>query len=208
MRSALSGMIFVITMALVSAAQSASQPATASLDAVLVKVQQTAQTTDADLARLHIDKWKTDIDQKQQLQQISTSLHKNLSVAVPDLVRGVQTSKGSVSTTFKLYHNLNVVYEYLNSLADAAAGLGKKEESDPLNRDAADLDSVRQELSNYIEQASVALELKARPVSTPTPVPVATPKRIVVDDDATGKPATPKKKKTSSPSPQPTASPK
>jgi hypothetical protein len=206
MKSALSGMMIVITMALACAAQNAPQPATASLDAVLVKVQQTAQTTDADLARLHIDKWKTDIEQKQQLQQISTSLHKNLSYAVPDLVRGVQTSKGSVSTTFKLYHNLNVVYEYLTSLADAAAGLGKKEESDPLNRDAAELDSVRQELSNYIEQASVALELKARPVATPTPAPVVAPKKIVVDDTP-AKSATPKKKKTSSPSPQPTASP-
>jgi hypothetical protein len=207
MKSAPSVVMFVLAAVLAGAAQSTPEPTTSGLDSVLAKVQQTAKTTDADLAQLHIDKWKTDNDQKAQLQQVSTSLHKNLTLAVPDLVREVQSGKGSVSATFKLYHNLNVVYEYLNSLADAASGLGRREESEPLNRDAATLDSVRQELSTYIEQAAVTLELKARPAPTPTPAPVAAPKKIVVDDDNSKKSATPKKKRTSTPAPHPTPTP-
>ncbi|HMF90897.1 MAG TPA: hypothetical protein VKL40_09650 [Candidatus Angelobacter sp.] len=209
MKRVTSAVMFVIAAALAAAAQSASQPPTTTtgLDSVLAKVQQTAKTTDADLFQLRIDRWKTDNEQKDQLQRVSASLHKNLTLAVPDLVREVQAGKGSVSATFKLYHNLNIVYEYLSSLADAAAGLGKKEESDPLNRDAAALDSLRQELSSYIEQASVALEAKARATPTPTPVPVATPQKMVIDEQPGKKTATPKKKKTSPTTPQPTPTP-
>jgi len=187
-------------------AQSAPGPVGTGLDSVLAKIQQTARTADADLVQLRIDKWKTDPENKAQLQQISTSLHKNLTTAVPDLIREVQTGKGSVSATFKLYHNVNVVYEYLNSLADAAASLGRKEEYDPLNRDAAELDSVRRQLSTYIEQAAVALEAKTRPTPTPVPTPLPTPKKIVIDDEPQ-KAATPKKKKTSTPTPKPTPTP-
>ncbi len=207
MKSALSAVMVVFLAAFASAAQNAP-PVTSGLDSVLAKVQQTAKTTDADLAQLRIDRWKIDSDQKAQLQQVSNSLHKNLTLAVPDLVREVQSGKGSVSATFKLYHNLNVVYEYLNSLADAASGFGKREEAEPLNRDAAALDSLRQELSTYIEQAAVALELKTRPVPTPAPTPVPTPKKIVIDNEPSSKPATAKKKKTSTPSPQPTPTPR
>ena len=78
---------------------------------------------------------KTDAEQKQQLQHIAESLQKSIANAVPVLVTNVQSSKGSVSTTFKLYHNLNVIYENLNYLADVAGGLGKKEEFDPLAAD-------------------------------------------------------------------------
>jgi len=209
MKRVTSAVIFVLAAALAAAAQSASQPATTTgLDSVLAKVQQTARTTDSDLLQLHIDRWKTDPENKSQLQQLSTSLHKNLTLAVPDLIREVQTGKGNVSATFKLYHNLNIVYEYLSSLADAATALGKRDESDPLSRDAAALDALRQELSTYIEQAAVALEAKARPTPTPTPVPVATPQKIVIDDQPGKKAASPKKKKTSPAAPQPTPTPK
>jgi hypothetical protein len=207
MKSALSAMTFVLAAMLAGRAQSTPEPVvTSGVDSVLSKIQQTAKSTDADLTQLRIDKWKTDPENKAQLQQISTSLHKNLTLAVPDLVREVQSGKGSVSATFKLYHNLNIVYEYLSSLADAATALGKKDESDSLNHDAAALDSARQDLSTYIEQAAVALEVKARPTPTPTPAPVATPKKIVIDDEPK-KSATPKKKRTSTPTPQPTPTP-
>ncbi|HKF20196.1 MAG TPA: hypothetical protein VKE93_01430 [Candidatus Angelobacter sp.] len=209
---ALSAMTFVLAVVLASAAQSTPEPAVNSgvnsgVDSVLAKIQQTAKSTDADLVQLRIDKWKTDPENRAQLQQVSTSLHKNLTLAVPDLLHQVESGKGSVSATFKLYHNLNIVYEYLSSLADAATALGRKEEADSLNHDAAALDSARQELSTYIEQAAVALEVKAKPTPTPTPAPVATPKKIVIDDEPK-KSATPKKKRTSTPTPQPTPTPR
>jgi hypothetical protein len=189
----------------VHAQASAAKPAPAppSLDSIGEEIQQVSQATNLDLGRLHIDRWKADSNQKTQYQQIADSLRKNLTYAVPDLLTDVRSSKGSVSSTFKLYHNLNVVYEYLNTLTDAAGSLGKGEEYDPLNKDAGDLDSARQHLSAYIEQAASNLETKAKAAAVPLPTvtPDPSPKKIIVDDAPTPKPVTTRKKKASVPQP-------
>jgi hypothetical protein len=204
----------VVYAMLLAAAQPqapASKPpaATPTLDAIMLEIQQATQAANLDLGRLRIDRWKTDANQKTQFQQMADSLRKNLTYAVPDLLVDVRSSRGSVSSTFKLYHNLNVVYEYLNTLVDAAGGMGKGEEYDPLNKDAADLDAARQHLSAYIEQAASSLESKAKAAAVPPAVatPQPTPKKIIVDDAPTPKPVTTKKKKTS-PSPQPASTPR
>src|SRR5215471_6387741 len=209
MKSALAVILFICSAALALTGQATRGPAPLAgspapdLDDILTRVQQASQATSGDLARLRSDKWKAESDQKDQLQKIADSLSRNLTKAVPGLIGEVQSSRGSVSTTFRLYHNINVVYEYLNSLTDAAGSVGRREDYDPLNRDASAVNSARQELSSYIEQAASTMEAKLRPTPTPTPAPQAeaTPRRIVVDDNHS-KGASPKKKKTSSPSPQ------
>jgi hypothetical protein len=144
-------------------APNAGQPA--DLNAVLMQVQQSTSSASADIGKLHVERWKTDADQKQQLQHIGESLQKSIANAVPVLVTNVQSSKGSVSATFKLYHNLNVIYENLNYLADVAGGLGKKEEFDPLAADCAALESARQSLSTYIAESAGRLEAANRQLS-------------------------------------------
>lgn len=181
-------------------------PAT-SLNAILAQIQQAVQATNTDISRLRIDKWKTDGDQKQQLRQVADSLQRNITNAVPGLISDVQASSGNVSTTFKLYHNLNVLYEFLIYMADAAGSLGKKEEYEPLASDASALDSARQALSTYIEQAALKLESVRQPVATPVQAQGATPtppKKVIIDDgDPPKQPVKPSKKKTSAASPQP-----
>jgi hypothetical protein len=217
MKSALAVTILALSGALAPAAQTshAASPAESapSLDAILLETQQAAQATNVDIARLKIEKWKADSSEKAQMQQVADSLHKNIAYAVPDLISDVRASHGSVSSTFKLYHNINVVFEYLSSLTDAAGGMGKSDEFESLTRDTSALDKARQDLSNYIEQAAAALESKARAATAstnaaPAATPQATPKKIVVDDASPHqKPATTRKKKTSAspltPSPTP-----
>src|SRR5262249_46369799 len=137
-----------------------AQPPSPSLDAIVAEIQQSTQNTNLDLGRLRIDRWKADANDKAQMQQLADSLRKNLTSAVPDLIADVRSSGGNVSSTFKLYHNLNVVYEYLDSLTSAASSMGKADESGPLNKDAAALDDARKHLSSYIEQAASNLESK------------------------------------------------
>jgi hypothetical protein len=134
-----------------------AQPA-ANLNAVLVQIQQATSATNLDIGKLRVEKWKTDPEQKQQLQHIADSLQKSMVNAIPVLISDVESSRGGVTASFKLYHNLNVIYENLNYLADVAGGLGKKEEFDPLAADCAALGSARQNLSIYIEQTAVKLE--------------------------------------------------
>lgn len=178
------------------------------LNQIIEQVQRTAMATNGDLGKLRIEKWKTDGDQKAQLQKVADSLQRNITYAVPGLISDVQNSHGSVSSTFRLYHNLNVVYEFLSSLADAAGSIGKQEEYQSLAADAAALDSARNSLSQYIEQAAASYESRARAPKPPEDVPA--PVRIIVDD-APVKPAKPTKKTTSKhlthPAPKPSPSP-
>ncbi|MBZ5508625.1 MAG: hypothetical protein LAO78_24460 [Acidobacteriia bacterium] len=189
-------------------------PAAADLNAVLLQVQQVTSSTSVNIGRLRIEKWKTDSEQKQQLQQVAESLQKNIATAVPGMVTDVQSSRGSVVTSFKLYHNLNVLYENLNYLADVAGSLGKKEEFEPLSADCAALESARKNLSIYIEQAAVRLESANRALTNSATqarqapgTPVTGKKVIVEDDQPAKKPAKPTKKRTSPPPASSAASP-
>ena len=137
-------------------------PPPTDLNAILLQIQQATSSANVNIGKLRIEKWKTDSQQKQQMQQVADSLQKNITNAVPGLISDVQTSRGGVLASFKLYHNLNVVYEFLSSMAEAAGAFGKKEEYQPLEGDATALDTVRQNLSTYIEQAAGKMEAANR----------------------------------------------
>jgi hypothetical protein len=177
--------------------QNQAAPQGPDLNAIVLQIQQATGSASIDIGKLRIEKWKTDSGQRQQLQQVADSLQKNIANAVPGLVNDVQSSRGGVVASFKLYHNLNVVYEFLSSLADAAGGLGKREEYEPLEKDAAALDTARQNLSIYIEQAAVKLEAANRSPAGTMPVQghpgtVVPGKKVVVIDDSD--PPPPKKR--------------
>lgn len=189
-----------------AAAQSAQSTQGVNLGAVLTQVQQAASSTNTDIGKLRMEKWKTDADQRQQLQHIADSLQKSITTAVPALVNDVQASRGAVSSTFKLYHNLNVIYENLNYLADVAGGLGKKEEFDPLAADCAAMEQARQSLSSYIEQSAGRLEAAARQAAQTQAAAAQTQvpgkKVVVINDDEPPKKATkPKAAKKKAPAP-------
>ncbi|MBZ5531458.1 MAG: hypothetical protein LAO20_08500 [Acidobacteriia bacterium] len=190
------------------AATSAKAPP--KLETVIGQIQKATLSMNANIARLRIEKWRTDADQKEQLQKLASSLQRNVTYAVPGLISDVQNSRGSVSSAFKLYHDVNVVYEYLSSLADAAGSLGRKEEYDPLAEDAAALDSAREGLSSYIEQTALVLETPPKPspnaVSSAEGESAGGGRKIIVEE-VSGKPAKPTKKKTSTSPAKPAATP-
>jgi hypothetical protein len=178
--------------------QAASQPAT-DLNTLLTNLQRVALSANADIGKLRIEKWKADSSQKEQMQQVADSLQRNISSAIPGLIGDVQAAPGSVSRTFKLYHNINVVYEFLNSLAEAAGAFGKREEYEPLANDASSLDHIRQNLSDYIEQKAAVLENPPKPATQAQAN--QGPKKIVIDDSGPPPKKTRKKKATAASTP-------
>ncbi len=197
--------------------QRQAPPQAPDLNAIVLQVQQATSSASVNIGKLRIEKWKTDSGQKQQLQQIADSLQKNIANAMPGLVNDVNGSKGSALASFKLYHNLNVLYEFLSGLADAAGSLGKREEYEPLATDAAAIDTARQNLSTYIEQTVAKLETANRPQAGTNPVQPHQPgaivpgRKVVVIDDTdsppTKKRAKSTKKKASTPPPAPASAP-
>ena len=181
-----------------------ASPVPANINTILTAVQQATNSASVDIGKLRVERWKTDPDQKQQLQHIGDSLQKSIANAVPALVADVQSSRGGVSASFKLYHNLNVIYENLNYLADVAGGLGKKEEFEPLSADCAALETARQNLSIYITESAGRLEAANRqPPANAAAPPIQVPgKKVVIindEDQPSKKAAKPTKKKTSPP---------
>jgi len=203
----------LVALSLSMAAQSAPvsqtrsanpQPApAANVNSILTELQRVSIAANGDIGHLRIDKWKTEGAQRQQMQQVADSLQRNLTTAIPGLISDVQAAPGSVSRTFKLYHDTNVVYEFLSSLAEATGAFGKKEEYDPLAADASALDNVRQKLSSYIEQSAAALENQVRQATAMQVQPKAPPKKVIIDDTTSSKTRKSTKKKTTTPPPNP-----
>jgi hypothetical protein len=209
MKTVLAAMI-VLSLGAGLAAQSPQPPATSQpvsspeLNAIIADVQRVALSANGDLGKLRIEKWKTDGEQKQQMQKVVESLQRNINNAIPGLISDLQADPNSVSKAFKLYHNMNVVYEFLSPLAEVTGTFGKKEEYEPLASDATNLDKVRQNISAYVEKTATTLDAQVKRAATPTaPQTTASqqPKKIIVDDDTPAK----KTKKTAKKKPASTA---
>src|SRR6185369_12903789 len=106
------------------------QPATtstsANLSATLPQLQRAAENARVDLARLRVDKWKADSSVKQQTSANIESNQRHLSGALPTLVTAAQQNPGSLNASFKLYRNVNVLYDVMGTVAESAGAFGGK----------------------------------------------------------------------------------
>lgn len=167
-------------------------PATPAADPVLMQLTQVAQAANADIARLRIDRWKTDGSSKQQAQNNADALQRNLQQALPGLVLAAQSAPADVGPKFKLYRNVDALYDVLTNLAQAASAFSKDEaDSQSLARDAQQLDTVRHQLADRLEAMTTerdaemanfraAQQRAASAAAQP-------PKKIVIDDNESPK---------------------
>ena len=155
---------------------------TRALNATLAELMRVAPAMNQDLAQLHpqgklhwVAFWRRDGAQK---AQIAAALRRNLQFAVPNLISETQAAGGSISTTFRLYKDLSVVSESLDSLLPPGSHEGKGELA-ALTNDLSDMNRIREELSAYIQQTAASFESKH-----PELVSSASgfPKRIIIDD--------------------------
>jgi hypothetical protein len=179
------------------AASTSASPVARDLNSTLLELMRAAPATNQDLAdlqqqggRLHwVTFWRGD---KAHKTQMTAALRRNLQFAVPNLIHDAQASGGSISTTFKLYKDLTVVCESLDSLLPPGSREGNNELT-ALSNDVSDMNRLREELSSYIQQTAAAIESQ-----NPQLVSSAgrSPKRIVVDDNIPEKPS-PRKRRPS-----------
>ena len=191
------------------------------LNTALIDLDRVSQATQNDIANMHVEKWKSGWkpgfmkgnSHQAEAQQAATSLQRNLAYALPELIHDVQNSRGSLSTTFKLYDDVSLVCEAVDSLINASEAAGKKNEAAPLGEDYSAFTRIRRSLSAYIQQASASWEnhgkapyaaLSAPPVQqTPRAAQSSGPrvvndqgvKKIIVDDTVPEKKPAPAAKK-------------
>jgi hypothetical protein len=150
------------------------------LNSALISLDRVSQATQSDIANLHVEKWKSGWkpgfmkgnSHQAEAQQAATSLQRNLRYALPELMHNVQNSRGSMSTTFKLYDDVSLVCEAVDSLINASEASGKKNEAASLTDDYSALTKVRRSLSAYIQQASASWENRGRAPSAAVSAPL------------------------------------
>jgi hypothetical protein len=136
------------------------------LNTALISLDRVSQATQNDIANMRVESWKSGWkpgfmkgnSHQAEAQQAATSLQRNLRYALPELVHNVQSSRGSMSTTFKLYDDVSLLCEAVDSLINASEAAGKKNEAAPLLDDYTALAKVRRSLSAYIQEASAQWE--------------------------------------------------
>lgn len=192
--------VFVLVFTAGLGSQSKPAPANApvpatvgDLNSSLAELSRVAPATDQDLANLHEGgklHWVAFWHRNQKVQE-ETSLRRNLRLAVPNLIHDTQTSGGSISTTFKLYNDLSIVCESLDSLLPPGSHRDKPELT-AVTRDLSDMNRIREELSSYIQRTAATLEAKHPELVSAGRFP----KRIIIDDNVPDKPS-PKRRRSS-----------
>jgi hypothetical protein len=183
------------------AAQTANSSATPySLATDLDRLQAAASQSALDIGHMRIDKWKTDGESKRQSQTNADSVQRNLTSALPELIQGVRTAPQDLNAQFKLYRNLNALYDVMASLTESTGAFGQKSDFQALGEQLQIIESIRRDLGDGLERLTSSTQnelnqLRTRVRTQQQPAAAATPpKKVVVDDTQPSKKATHKKK--------------
>jgi hypothetical protein len=173
------------------------------LNGILAQLNQTSTAMQVDLAKTRIERWKTDGSTKRQTQGNLDSIQRNLQSALPEIVSQVNNSPEDLAASFKLYRNLDALYDVFGSVVESAGAFGTKDEFQSLSTDMGGLENARRAMGERMQKLAGAKEdeltrLRAQ-VKTLTAAPPPPPKKIVVDDTEPA-PKKPAKKKTTKPS--------
>ena len=183
------GMCFAQTA--LSNSESASAPVSYSsvtqLNDLLADLQQTSQTTQLDLAKLRIEKWKTDSGTKRQTDADIQSIQRNLQSAMPEIVGQLRKSPESLPETFKLYRNLDALYDVFASVVESAGAFGSKDEFQSLQNDLNGMEKSRHVVADRMESLSTTKEnelgqLRVELRTAQAMIIAAPPKKVIVDD--------------------------
>jgi hypothetical protein len=212
-----------LLIAVATAQTTSSQPAASppvpysslsQLNLLLSQLEQAAQAAQVDLAKLRVEKWKADATSKQQALANVSSLQRNLQAALPEIITELRTSPENLNSTFKLYRNLDALYDVFGSVVEAAGAFGPKDDFQALANDLTALERSRRSFADRMETLAGAKEVEltrlrsalqtVQAAASPPP-----PKKVIVDD--TAPPKKPVKKKvpkppsatTAPPAPQP-----
>ncbi len=168
------------------------------LNGMLAQLEAASKNTQSDLTRLRIERWKTDGATKKQALANVDSIQRNLQGALPEIMSQLRAAPEDVPATFKLYRNLDALYDVLGSVVEVAGAFGSKDDLQTLVNDLNSFEGTRRQLAERIESLSAAKEaeivrlrsdLKAAQAAAPPPPP----KKIIVDDNEPPKKPAPKK---------------
>jgi len=96
----------------------------AELDQILANLQQGSLAAQQDLSRLRIDRWKADSGTKRETSSNVESIRRNLQTALPGMLADLKNSPENTVLTFKVYRNLDALYDVVTSVVESAGAFG------------------------------------------------------------------------------------
>jgi hypothetical protein len=169
------------------------------LNGLLAQVEATSKTTQSDLIKLRIERWKTDGSTKKQSQNDVESIQRNLQDALPAMIEQLRNAPEDMPATFKLYRNLDALYDVLSGVVESAGAFGPKDDFQALSNDLNGFEGTRKQLADRVNNLATSKEqeivrLRADLKTAQAAIPVAPPKKTVVDDNEPAKKPVVKKK--------------
>jgi hypothetical protein len=204
-RSSISGVCALVAMLLAAAAAQtapsgqpevaapASYASVSHLNSMLTQLEQASQATQVDLAKMRIERWKADGGSKKQAQQNVVSIERNLQEALPGMIAELRSSPESLPSSFKLYRNLDALYDVFGAVVESAGAWGSKDEFQSLENDLSALEKSRHGFADRMETLASAKEtelarLRSEARSAQAAANSAPPTKVVVDDTEPVKP--------------------
>jgi hypothetical protein len=179
------------------------------VNGLLSQLETTSKATLDDLSKLRIEKWKTDGSTKKQTLGNMDSIRRNLQNALPEIIAQLRNSPEDLSATFKLYRNLDALYDVMGSVAESAGAFGPKDDFQSISNDLSSFEGTRRQLAERLanlaaskEQEILRLRTDLKTAQAATP-----PKKIVVDDDEPPKKPVKKRAATKKPATTPATTP-
>jgi hypothetical protein len=187
------------------------------LDDLLIQIENISKAAQLDLAQLRVERWKTDGATKRQALADVDSIQRNLQKALPEMIGHLHSSPEDLPATFKLYRNMDALYDVMGGLVESAGAFGPKDDFQSLSNDLSGFENSRKQLAERLEtlagakeQEIVRLRTELKKAEAAAP-PAAPPKKVIVDDtEPEKKPVAKKpaaKKKTPAKKPAPTPAP-
>jgi TolA-binding protein len=183
------------------------------LNGMLTQLEASSSNTQSDLAKLRIERWKTDNATKKQMLANIDSVQRNLQGALPEIIAQLRGQPEDLPTTFKLYRNLDALYDVVGTVAEGTGAFGSKDDFQALSNDLNGFEGTRKQLAQRIESLSSAKEaeivrLRTDLKTAQAAIPATPPKKIVIDDnEPPKKPVVKKKKPVAKPAPPTTTTP-
>lgn len=159
------------------------------LNLLLTQLEQVSQAMQVNLAKLRIEKWKTDSNTKRGTQDDIDSIERNLQMALPEIIGELRASPENIAATFKLYRNLDALYDVFGPVVESAGAFGSKDEFQAVQNDLNALERSRRSLAERMETLASSkegeltqLRSQVRDLQAAAAPPPAPPKKVVVDD--------------------------
>jgi hypothetical protein len=113
------------------------------LNGLLAQLEATSKSAQADLAKLRIERWKTDGSTKKQSQNDVESIQRNLQSALPEMIGQLRSAPEDMPATFKLYRNLDALYDVLSGVVESAGAFGPKDDFQAISNDLQSFEGTR-----------------------------------------------------------------